>query len=378
MPSALLDAPRAVTEPPSPTPSSATRTARPAAPVATTVVALLIGTLGVGQLPRPAVVEDAAPALATQAVSHPALDVLAGQEPDLLTGLAGQGDVSLAAGALLAQTAGGTTTVPLDPADPVVLDGSTSHASVGIGLPFADRTAQGEVVDLPGEAGPVAVFDHGNGSSSIPLTRADSSVQLTTVIEGPQAPTEYAYPVDVAGGGTLVLHPEGMVEIRDAHGEFAGAVAKPWARDATGAEVPTSYRVEGDTLIQTVDHAAAGVAYPVVADPWAGRDLFLYIITTRYRYLDQVVVSTRLSTWGWAVYGTQGRRGYEIVRDEGWKELVADRPWVQDRPTMKQQYDCHALFGYALWGAGIHWDMEWARGSNPTWREGITQHRCNW
>ncbi len=42
-------------------------------------------------------------------------------------------------------------------------------------------------------------------------------------------------------------------------------VAAPWAYDARGVPVPTNYRIEGTTIVQTVDHR--GVAYPVVADP---------------------------------------------------------------------------------------------------------------
>jgi hypothetical protein len=38
-----------------------------------------------------------------------------------------------------------------------------------------------------------------------------------------------------------------------------------WATDAAGAPVPTSYSIEGGTLIQHVLHD--GAAYPVVADP---------------------------------------------------------------------------------------------------------------
>lgn len=47
--------------------------------------------------------------------------------------------------------------------------------------------------------------------------------------------------------------------------EVVAAFQNPWAVDADGVELPTSYRVEGDELIQVVDTSAA--AFPVVADP---------------------------------------------------------------------------------------------------------------
>ena len=42
-------------------------------------------------------------------------------------------------------------------------------------------------------------------------------------------------------------------------------IEAPWALDAQGNAVPTSYEVRGMTLVQTVEHQ--GAAYPVVADP---------------------------------------------------------------------------------------------------------------
>ncbi|WP_031155363.1 hypothetical protein [Streptomyces erythrochromogenes] len=51
----------------------------------------------------------------------------------------------------------------------------------------------------------------------------------------------------------------------------AGAVARghidaPWAKDANGKAVPTSYRLDGNTLVQTIE-TGPDTAYPVVADP---------------------------------------------------------------------------------------------------------------
>jgi hypothetical protein len=36
-------------------------------------------------------------------------------------------------------------------------------------------------------------------------------------------------------------------------------VSAPWARDANGASLSTSYRLDGNAIIQTVDHQGAGV-----------------------------------------------------------------------------------------------------------------------
>lgn len=49
--------------------------------------------------------------------------------------------------------------------------------------------------------------------------------------------------------------------------EPVAPINAPWAKDATGRPVPTSYRLEGDSLIQVVSFSAT-TAFPVVADPW--------------------------------------------------------------------------------------------------------------
>ncbi|WP_282847829.1 DUF4258 domain-containing protein [Microbacterium oxydans] len=46
----------------------------------------------------------------------------------------------------------------------------------------------------------------------------------------------------------------------------SGCTDVPWAKDASGASVPTFYGITGSTLTQVVQHQ--GAAYPVVADPW--------------------------------------------------------------------------------------------------------------
>src|SRR4051812_19016256 len=53
----------------------------------------------------------------------------------------------------------------------------------------------------------------------------------------------------------------------------------PWARDAAGRRIPTYYKLDGTTLIQVVEHRAAGTSYPVVADPKVSIGLFELTVT---------------------------------------------------------------------------------------------------
>ncbi len=85
------------------------------------------------------------------------------------------------------------------------------------------------------------------------------------VIDGLDAATEYHFEKAVPPQHSAVVQSDGSVVFYDSEGAEAGGIATPWAFDSDGAEVPTSFRLEGDTLVQTVDHH--GAKYPVTADP---------------------------------------------------------------------------------------------------------------
>ncbi len=67
----------------------------------------------------------------------------------------------------------------------------------------------------------------------------------------------------------------GGLTITDGQGQPLYSVAAPWAVDANEQRVPTSYVVEGDVLVQRVDHS--GAAYPVVADPKVTFGWYIYV-----------------------------------------------------------------------------------------------------
>lgn len=58
---------------------------------------------------------------------------------------------------------------------------------------------------------------------------------------------------------------------------MVGSIAAPWAVDASGNAVPTSFEVAGNTVTQVVEHA--GAVYPVTADPLFtfGRSIYVNI-----------------------------------------------------------------------------------------------------
>ena len=194
-----------------------------------------------------------------------------------------------------AAVAGSVVELPKDPTDGLSLT-TASGASIEIGLPGATnaddgvRQASGEVVYAD------ALPDVAVAAQATP----DGGMRALVVIDGPQAPTEFRFPMTVPAGASLVPSPDGGVSVIAADGAPVAQIMPPWAYDANGTAVPTSYRVEGTTLIQTVSHADA--AYPVVADPnlgncdWKGCTLYFTTVETR-RIADGTIGVTAIAAF---------------------------------------------------------------------------------
>ena len=80
------------------------------------------------------------------------------------------------------------------------------------------------------------------------------------------APTEYNFDNAVPPGHTAEIQPDGSVIFYDTNGTEDGGIAAPWAYDANQQPVPTSYTLNGTTLVQTVHHHDH--AYPILVDPF--------------------------------------------------------------------------------------------------------------
>lgn len=110
-----------------------------------------------------------------------------------------------------------------------------------------------------------AVFDGDNVELHTWRAENGSAFLAWLVIGSADAATEYRFERAVPEGYSASVQPDGSVLFVDAQGDEAGGIAVPWAFDANGSEVPTRFRLDGDALVQTVDHS--GADYPVTADP---------------------------------------------------------------------------------------------------------------
>lgn len=131
--------------------------------------------------------------------------------------------------------------------------------SVQVRLPIGDDVAIGLPVDVSRDA---EVADDGTVVYQAETTKPavdvaaqileDGSVRVQTVIDTPEAPHEFAYPLTLPAGASLSLTDDGGVIAIDADGVFLAGVRTPWAKDAQGDKVATSYRIDGNTIVQTV------------------------------------------------------------------------------------------------------------------------------
>ncbi|MDR1431417.1 MAG: DUF2599 domain-containing protein [Propionibacteriaceae bacterium] len=263
-------------------------------------------------------------------------------------------------------------TIPVDPSDPLTLGSATSPV-VEIGLPYAANASDAEVLDNG-----IVVYDNQNGSATVPVVKDDGSVQITTVIAGPQSPSRYSYSLGLPAGGSLTVIDDGAVLAVDKTGKFILGIAPAWARDAAGRTVPTYYAVEGDVVTQVVSHSAVkDVEYPVVADPFLGIALFDKV-TKKTVSGKGFRITAKLSWWG----ETMERAGYvspvgvggqAVMYAAGWDEVKSKQSSV-NKTTMHQQYNCHVALGWVL-SIGDTWDLEsWYSTHSVSW---WTQRGCN-
>lgn len=318
---------------------------------------------------------DRAATSAMAAIPNDVIRTIAQAEPRALDDLASihfSADDTLAVSETLA---GKIVSVPSD-ASAFITIRRADGKILGIGIP-SSQSASRAVGVSPG----IIAYRNLNGSTTAPLLKADGSVEILTIIESNRSPSAYRFPLQVPEGGRLELVDNAWISIRDADNNFVGGISPAWAKDANGDSLPTHYELEGTSLVQVIEHnRGRGVAYPVVADPWIGVDLFSRV--TYWTTHGQPAVSAYLSGWGRAIHygwdpggGTIG--GQAIFRTAGWDELRSKQSVVLTKETFRQQYDCHVTFGFWPLG-GDSWDLEKFQANNPNWLLNWWGHHCNW
>jgi len=162
--------------------------------------------------------------------------------------------------------------IPKDADEPVNV--KAGNTSINITLPELEGAKEGKVI----AKGVVAYTSESDFSNTVQANN-DGSVRMTTIIDNPNAPTEYEYKVELEEGGKIELQSDGSAIVYNNKQEPISIIAKPWAKDAEGKEVKTWFSTDGLTLIQHVEHNVPGIVYPVVADPvWIPPLVYYYAI----------------------------------------------------------------------------------------------------
>ena len=206
--------------------------------------------------------------------------------------------------------------IPKDADEPVNV--KAGNTSINITLPELEGAKEGKVI----AKGVVAYTSESDFSNTVQANN-DGSVRMTTIIDNPNAPTEYEYKVELEEGGKIELQSDGSAIVYNNKQEPISIIAKPWAKDAEGKEVKTWFSTDGLTLIQHVEHNVAGIVYPVVADPWwknivnfiggcvgwheISRNGLNWIVTKGgVKFVTQKVFTKFIPYFGWVACGVGG------------------------------------------------------------------------
>ena len=182
--------------------------------------------------------------------------------------------------------------IPLDPSDPIAIENGDlveSDLTWGLGLPTASNADDGVLA----QDGSVVYVAQGN-SADVVVEQTAASLRVLTVIPTADSPTEYPY--EVTGDAVPRLTADGGAELVILDGDaeiIVGVVQAPWAFDANGEAVATSYEVRGDALVQVVAHDESS-AYPVVADP-----TFTQINFAQWRFRWNKAETKTIASGGW-------------------------------------------------------------------------------
>lgn len=170
---------------------------------------------------------------------------------------------------------------------------------------------------------------------------AGGGQQTLVFISSAEAPTDYEF--NLPQGFTAKAGVDGGVAVFN-DSVYVGTIPAPWATDANGARVPTSYKVSSDGMgiIQSVNHL--GAAYPVVADPrwvwwWGGVDIYLSRSETAWAVTGGLGAIFALFTGPYVAMIGAGVLQQAI--QNAWRQnkcIVLHDSWV--RPSYTSVYNC--------------------------------------
>ncbi|KAB2974358.1 hypothetical protein F8R89_21630 [Streptomyces sp. SS1-1] len=158
------------------------------------------------------------------------------------------------------------------------------EATTGTGARFRIHLPQTKKVDgVRTGAGTIVYQDAAKSADLAVQPTDDGGARALVTLKDSTASDEYRFDLDLPSGSSLTPDGDGgylITRSGDRGTTVLGSVDAPWAKDADGRPVPTTYRLEGGTLVQTVK-TSADTAFPVVADPKVSFGWNIYIKFTK-------------------------------------------------------------------------------------------------
>lgn len=171
---------------------------------------------------------------------------------------------------LLVATEAGLVSLPESTAGTIEIQSATEGLDVSVSLPHELAPQGSEAVVSPD--GSVAYVHPLQPDAVVQVL--DESIRVMTVIENSSQSNTFTY--DFGPGAYAEVNDDGSASVfqttvlpeGDVIDIEVASVSAPWALDASGNPVATSYSTNAEGyLIQTVDLPEDSRAYPVVADP---------------------------------------------------------------------------------------------------------------
>lgn len=196
-------------------------------------------------------------------------------------------------GAVDGPTNPGAPEAPGSPESPPS-SGNRAVTNVGAGSQLVSTAFGGQTVALDvvsamtrtrvTEASGATVVRDAIGDVDLKITTSNSGFAVAAELESVNSPHQLRFDVSIPEGAFLVLTEEGSIDVVGKDGFTLGTFATPWAVDTNGSDVATSYSLDGNTIVQTVDPVARGL-YPVIADPtfdwgWVSGTVYLTLDET--------------------------------------------------------------------------------------------------
>jgi hypothetical protein len=148
---------------------------------------------------------------------------------------------------------------------------------LAIGISYAGAQQTPEIVDG------VAVSTQLEAGLDIVARATDDGAQVLAVLADENAPTELAFDLDLPEGATFEPLQDGSIAVaapvaneEGVSPQYVGLIHAPWAVDAAGKALETSYNLVDGALIQTVV-TDENTAFPVVADPKVTLGKLIYV-----------------------------------------------------------------------------------------------------